>query len=281
MAISPTFEELLKKEGCLVALGVDSEQSALALRACGARVSAYGGFSASAIRGKPDNATLSYSEYMTSVRLVLAAAPETHFIIDGETGFGDPAKMMGDFSSIPNAAIVFIEDQVANDKRCGHMDRHAIVGVSEMQQRIKSALSGRTKNGPMLMSRTDARSAEGNIEAAISRAKAYLDAGVEAIFIEAPRSRAEIVKVATELQGVKLLANLIEGGKTPELSVKELRELGFSFIIRPIAVTLMYSKIVMEMVSEFTRTGELSEFYAKHGKPDLKQFCELIGLKPS
>lgn len=281
MAVKRSFLQLLDSAGCILALGIDSAQSALALGKAGAQFGAIGGFSVSAIQGKPDNALLSYSEYLTALKNTLALAPHTYFLVDGETGFGDPARMMADFEGLGNIGVVFIEDQVAGDKRCGHMDRHAIVSVAEMSSRIKLALKGRHGKEPLLMARTDARSAEGSIEAAINRAKAYLDAGVEAIFIEAPRTKAEIDQIAKELQGAKLLMNLIEGGKTPELPVSELKNLGFTFIIRPIAVTLMYSKIVTEMVAEFYGSGELEKFYQKHGKPDVKEFSDFIGLKRS
>lgn len=259
-------------------LVADTPLTALALHRAKAPAAAVGGFSISAVQARPDEGSMSRDEYLCRIEEILRAAPETAFVVDGESGFGDPESFFAEIARLPNAAVVFLEDQVTGDKRCGHMDRHAIVSVDEMQAIIRSAKRAQQNGEPMIMARTDARSAEGSIEAAIERGRAYAAAGADALFVEAPRSIEELKLIVSSFPQIPLLANIIEGGKTPELSAGELEELGFSFVVRPVAATLVYSRLICEMIEEFYGTGDLKQFYARHGKPALEEFRRLIGL---
>lgn len=269
----------MTRSGAFALLTADTAQTARAFEEISAPLASVGGFSISAVRGKPDNGLLDFESFVSATREITSAAPGVHFLVDAEAGYGNPERTIAELCSIPNIAIVFIEDQIEGDKRCGHMDRHAIVPVEQMSLRIESALAGRKSSGyPIIMARTDARSAEGSIEAAIARGKRYLEAGAEALFIEAPRSRVELEQVAKSFPGIPLMANLIEGGKTPELSFTELEQMGFRFIARPVATSLVYSRLMREMAREFYQTGELNDFYATYGKPELEEFRNFIGL---
>ncbi|MCB0346591.1 MAG: isocitrate lyase/PEP mutase family protein [Bdellovibrionales bacterium] len=276
-----SLRPLLKQNKIIPLLVADTPQTALALHQSGAKAAAVGGFSISAVQGRPDDGTMRRDEYLSLVAPVLNAAPQTAFVIDGEAGFGNPAEFISLIAKHPNASMIFIEDQVPTDKRCGHMDRHALVSVEEMQNNIREAVSAQINGEPMIMARTDARSAEGSIEAAIDRAKAYVEAGADALFVEAPRSVEELKLICESFPDTPLLANVIEGGKTPELSASQLEELGFSLVVRPVSVSLVYSKIVQEMISDFYGSGSLESFYRAHGKPELEDFRTFIGLNKS
>lgn len=274
-----SIRPLLQPGRALALLAADTPQTALAMHQAGVKAAAVGGFSINAIRGEPDHGQLSLDEYLEILKPLFSAAPSTAFLIDAEQGFDDPARTVQEFLKIPNASLLFIEDQIIGDKRCGHMDRHAIVSEDEMCCRLRDAVGAKNRDGePFIMARTDARSACGSIEAAIDRARAYRKAGADVLFIEAPRSREELEQIAASFPDVPLLANIIEGGKTPELSVKELGQMGFQLVVRPVSITMMYTKLVQEMVREFYSTGELHQCYERFGQPSLDKFQEFIGL---
>ncbi len=276
-----SLRPLLAQKKIIPLLAADTPQTALALNEIEVPAAAIGGFSVAAVQGKPDNATMTRGEYLSLIGPILDSAPQTAFVIDGEDGFGDPAELVRLLSKYSNAAMIFIEDQMPGDKRCGHMDRHQIVPIERMQENIRSAVSAQNDGEPMIMARTDARSAQDSIQAAIDRGQAYAEAGADALFIEAPRSIDELELIGRSFQGVPLLANIIEGGKTPELSATELEELGFAMVVRPVSVSLIYSKLIREAAAEFYSTGALDEFFLRHGKPDLESFRKFIGLGKS
>lgn len=274
-----SFRPLLNQPGAVHFLCVDTPQSALALKQVGANAAGIGGFALAAVQGQSDEGHMTLDDMIERGAPILRAAPQTTFLVDGETGFADPAGTIRRWAEFSNVGMVFIEDQKTGDRRCGHMSGHVIIPQEEMCANIKSACSAKVDDEPMIMARTDARSAEGSLDAALKRGRAYLSAGADALFIEAPQSTAELETIAREFKGEVLLANLIEGGKTPEVSARYLEELGFKLIVRPVAITLAYTKLVTEMVGEFYSTGELSGCYERYGKPVFAEFKKFIGAK--
>jgi 2,3-dimethylmalate lyase len=115
-------------------------------------------------------------------------------------------------------------------KRCGHFDGHALVDTAEMQAKVAAAVATRDDHGLVVIARTDARGVLG-LDEALRRGHAYLDAGADALFVEAPQSPEELERIGREFAGVPLVANVVEGGKTPPLSVKELHDLGFTIVL--------------------------------------------------
>ena len=155
-------------------------------------------------------------------------------IVDADTGFGNALNMqrtVRDFERA-GAAMIQIEDQTF-PKRCGHLDGKGVVPAQEMQGKIKAALDARRNTNTLILARTDALAVEG-LEAALERAEKYLECGVDALFIEALRSP-EPMKVACAqfAHRIPLLANMVEGGKTPILSAAELGDVGFRIVIFP------------------------------------------------
>ena len=155
-------------------------------------------------------------------------------IVDADTGFGNALNVMRTVKGFERAgaAMIQLEDQTF-PKRCGHLDGKALVPVPEMVGKLKAALDARTSQHTLILARTDAVAVEG-LDAALQRAEAYFDCGVDALFIEALRTP-EQMDVACKRFGARipLLANMVEGGKTPVQSAAELQSRGFSIAIFP------------------------------------------------
>ena len=155
-------------------------------------------------------------------------------IVDADTGFGNALNVMRTVKGFERAgaSMIQIEDQTF-PKRCGHLDGKAVVPVGEMVGKLKAALDARTSSNTLILARTDALAVEG-LDAAFERAQAYLEAGVDALFIEALRSPAQMEAACQRFAGrIPLLANMVEGGKTPVQSATELQTFGFRIAIFP------------------------------------------------
>ncbi|MEV7189186.1 methylisocitrate lyase [Kitasatospora sp. NPDC093102] len=176
-------------------------------------------------------------------------ATDLPVLIDADTGFGEPMNAARTVQLMEDAGLagLHLEDQV-NPKRCGHLDGKAVVPREEMVRRIRGAVDARRDPDFLLMARTDARSVEG-LAAAIDRAKAYVDAGADAIFPEALADISEY-EAFREAVDVPLLANLTEFGKTPLLDTRTLESLGYNIALYP--VTLL--RLAMGAIEDGLRT---------------------------
>jgi 2-methylisocitrate lyase-like PEP mutase family enzyme len=155
-------------------------------------------------------------------------------IVDADTGFGNALNVQRSVRGFERAgaAMIQLEDQTF-PKRCGHLDGKGVVPVAEMTGKLRAALDARTRSDTLILARTDALAVEG-LAAALDRAEAYLDCGVDALFIEALRSPEELDAACTRFAArVPLLANMVEGGRTPLQSVAELEARGFRIVIFP------------------------------------------------
>ncbi|AZS83241.1 methylisocitrate lyase [Streptomyces griseoviridis] len=170
-------------------------------------------------------------------------------LVDADTGFGEPMNAARTVQLLEDAGVagLHLEDQV-NPKRCGHLDGKTVTAREEMVRRIRAAVDARRDPDLLLMARTDARSIEG-LDAAIDRAKAYVDAGADAIFPEALAGAAEY-EAFREAVDVPLLANMTEFGKSPLLDARTLESLGYNIALYP--VTLL--RIAMGAVEDGLRT---------------------------
>ena len=159
---------------------------------------------------------------------------EVPLIVDADTGFGNALntqRTVRDFERA-GAAMIQIEDQTF-PKRCGHLDGKGVVPVTEMQGKLRAALDARRDDRTLILARTDAVAVEG-LDAALERAERYLACGVDALFIEALRSDEQMQRACDQFAGrMPLLANMVEGGKTPVKSARELGERGFRIVIFP------------------------------------------------
>ncbi|MCB1997331.1 MAG: isocitrate lyase/PEP mutase family protein [Rhodoferax sp.] len=158
----------------------------------------------------------------------------TPVIVDADTGFGNALNVQRTVRAFERAgaAMIQLEDQTF-PKRCGHLDGKGVVPVAEMQGKLRSALDARRSDATLILARTDALAVEG-LDAALDRAEAYLACGVDALFIEALRTPADMDAACDRFaQRVPLLANMVEGGKTPVQSAAELGARGFRIVIFP------------------------------------------------
>ncbi|NKZ02288.1 isocitrate lyase/PEP mutase family protein [Actinomadura latina] len=195
-----------------------------------AAVYATGAGLANAGFGLPDIGLISLAEVADHAGR-LAEATRIPLICDADTGYGGPLSAMRTVRLLERAGVagLQLEDQEL-PKRCGHFDSHTLIPSGHMQTKIAAACEARTDGGLVIIARTDARSVHG-IDAAIERGRAYVAAGADALFIEAPRTVGELALVGRELAGVPLIVNVVEGGRTPQLDVAEYAELGFGVVL--------------------------------------------------
>jgi len=180
--------------------------------------------------GVPDVGLVSFDTVLTqTMRIVAATTVPT--VVDIDTGFGGPISAMHVVRALGSigVAAVQIEDQEM-PKRCGHFDGKALASTAEMQRRVAAAVNARIDDDFLIIARTDAVAVEG-FESAIRRAKAYREAGADVLFVEAPTTVEQIRAIPQELAGVPLLMNVVQGGRTPELSMRELGELGYKIVL--------------------------------------------------
>ena len=178
-------------------------------------------------------------------------------IIDIDTGYGEVSNVARTVQEMEDAGLsgCHLEDQ-HNPKRCGHLDRKTLVPVEEMVQRIHAAVKARRDESFLLIARTDARGVEG-FDAAIERAKRYVDAGADAVFPEALTSEDEFERFRKAI-GVPLLANMTEFGKSPLLSTTQLKDLGFNLVIYPVTTFRLAMGAVEAGLEEMLRAGTQS-----------------------
>lgn len=155
-------------------------------------------------------------------------------IVDGDTGFGNALNVqrtVRDFERA-GAAMIQLEDQ-GFPKRCGHLDGKTVIPAAEMCGKLRAALDARRSDETLILARTDALAIEG-LDTALERAERYLECGVDALFIEALRSPEQMRAACDRFAArVPLLANMVEGGKTPVMSAGELGQIGFRIVIFP------------------------------------------------
>lgn len=158
----------------------------------------------------------------------------TPVIVDADTGFGNALNTQRTVRAFERAgaAMIQLEDQTF-PKRCGHLDGKGVVPAAEMCGKLRAALDARQSEETLILARTDALAVEG-FEAALDRAEAYLACGVDALFIEALRTPEQMAQACARFAGrIPLLANMVEGGKTPIQSADELGRIGFRIVIFP------------------------------------------------
>lgn len=175
-------------------------------------------------------------------------------IIDIDTGFGEPMSVVRSVQELEELGIAgcHLEDQI-NPKRCGHLDNKQLVTVEDMCKKVKAAADGKRDKNFLIIARTDARASEG-LEAAIDRAKAYVDAGAEMIFPEAMGNEAEFEAFRKAIK-VPLLANMTEFGKSKLLNAQQLENLGYNMVIYPVTTVRLAMKAVEDGLDHILEKG--------------------------
>lgn len=214
-----------------------------------------GGYAVAASRlGEPDVGYLSMTEMRDALRTI-ARAVDVPVVADGDTGYGNALSARRTLQEYEwaGAAAVLFEDQVW-PKRCGHMAGKQVVDAAEHAKKIRAAADGKLRQSTLLIARTDARAVLG-LDAAIERGRMYLDNGAEALFIEAPQSAEELEKIGKSFPDTILIANMIEGGRTPELTAKDLENLGFDIVFWPCTALYTITRAFGEVLSTLRREG--------------------------
>jgi 2-methylisocitrate lyase-like PEP mutase family enzyme len=230
------FRELLQSEKPLVLLGAYDALGARLIAQAGCRSLFIGGFSVVGARyGVPDVGLRAFADIAAAVRDILNACDLPAFV-DIDDGYGDVKNVIQTVQSYERmgVAAMMLEDQTW-PKRCGHLAGKSVVPVEAMEAKVRAATSERLDATTCIFARTDARAVQG-LDDAMRRAERYLRAGADGLFIEAPESIEELARIGRAFD-VPLVANPLEGGKTPLLSPAEFAELGFTVI--PYGITLV------------------------------------------
>jgi 2-methylisocitrate lyase-like PEP mutase family enzyme len=170
-------------------------------------------------------------------------------ICDADTGYGNPInvmRMVKEYESVGVAGI-HMEDQVT-PKKCGHFEGKQVIPVEEMIKKIEAVIYARESEDFLLIARTDACSVKG-IDDALLRARRYVEAGADMIFVESPQSVTELEKIARTFSHVPLLVNMVEGGKTPNLPFERLQTMGFKIVLYPTSSIRAVAKTLQELAS--------------------------------
>ncbi len=188
--------------------------------------------------GRPDIGLVAASEVAEVIGLIRDRCPDLPLIVDADTGFGNALNVQRTVRTFERsgATAIQLEDQVM-PKRCGHLAGKKLVSTAEMTGKIKAALDARNDPDTLIVARTDAIGVDG-FEAAMARAEAYVEAGADVLFVEAPRSLEQMRQITAAFgPRVPLLANMVEGGDTPVSKADELGEIGYRLVIFPGAIS--------------------------------------------
>jgi 2-methylisocitrate lyase-like PEP mutase family enzyme len=228
------FKTRLARNDIVLAPGVYDALSALVAEQAGFEALYLSGASIAYTRlGRSDIGLTTFTEVADTLARITERV-NLPVIVDADTGFGNALNTQRTVRGFERAgaAMVQIEDQTF-PKRCGHLDGKAVVPAREMVGKLKAALDARSSSDTLILARTDAVAVEG-LEAALDRAEAYLECGVDALFIEALRSPEQMDAACSRFaHRVPLLANMVEGGKTPIQDAGALQAHGFRIAIFP------------------------------------------------
>jgi 2-methylisocitrate lyase-like PEP mutase family enzyme len=257
------LKSIITKE-TLLAPGIYDALSGLIAEQSGARAVYLSGASIAYTRfGRSDVGLVSVSEVHDTLAAVTDRI-QIPVIVDADTGFGNALNVQRTIRNFERAgaAAIQIEDQ-SFPKRCGHLDGKVLIKRGEMVGKVKAAVDARTANDTLIIARTDARAVEG-LQEAIDRAHAYQEAGADILFIEAPRSFDEMKTIRKSFHvSIPLLANMVEGGKTPVKTAKDLKKLGFNIIIFPGGAVRAVTFQLQEYYAGLLKNGSNSKFSKK------------------
>ena len=254
------LKSIIKTE-TLLAPGIYDALSGLIAEQSGARAVYLSGASIAYTRfGRSDVGLVSVSE----VHDTLAAVTDRikiPIIVDADTGFGNALNVQRTVRNFERAgaAAIQIEDQ-SFPKRCGHLDGKVLIKTDEMVGKVKAAVDARKTSDTLIIARTDARAVEG-LQEAIDRAHTYEEAGADILFIEAPRSVDELKIIRKSFHlNTPLLANMVEGGKTPVKTADDLKSLGFNIVIFPGGAVRAATFQLQEYYAGLLENGSNAEF---------------------
>jgi len=223
--------------------------------------------------GRPDIGLTTASEMSDTLTLIRDRIT-LPIIIDADTGFGNAINAQRTIRLFERAGAnaLQLEDQTF-PKRCGHLKGKSLIPIAEMVGKVAAMADARHSRDTLIIARTDAIAVDG-FDAALDRGEAYLEAGADILFIEAPRSQEQMQTISDRFSGrVPLMANMVEGGDTPMVSANQLQNMGFSIVIFPGGIVRAVAKTAKAYYASLHATGSNAAF-----REDMFDFGELNGL---
>jgi len=245
-------------QGTVVLPGAFNALTAMQIERAGFDAVYVSGAGIAAARGLPDIGLLSMAEVVADAGAI-ARSVAIPALADADTGYGPPLSVMRTVEVFEQAGLagLHLEDQ-ESPKKCGHLPDKRLVAVAEMAQKVGAAAQARRDRDFLIVARTDARAVEG-LDGAVKRARAYVNAGADAIFPEALESAEEFKAFAQALKkdrlAVPLVANMTEFGKTPYLTVKEFEALGYRLVLFPVTALRVATQAIEAMLEELRSLG--------------------------
>jgi 2-methylisocitrate lyase-like PEP mutase family enzyme len=275
MVDSETLRTRLARKPIVVAPGVyDALTAHLAERAGFSTLYVSGAAIAYTRLGRPDIGLVAMSEVADTISMI-SDRVRADLVVDADTGYGNALNVGRTIRLFERAGAraIQLEDQ-AFPKRCGHLDDKSLIPPEEMVGKIKAALDARRSRETLVIARTDAVAVEG-FDRAVARAVSYRDAGADILFIEAPKTRAELQRIPPAVGNVPLMANMVEVGKTPPLNAAELEAIGFSLVIFPGAIVRVLARAADEFYATLAAKGTSESFQDR--MYDFTAFNDVIG----
>ncbi len=256
-----TLRSQLSKPPIVVAPGVYDPLTALIATQAGFRSLYISGAAIAYTRlGRPDIGLVSMTEVVETVALIRDRV-DADLIVDADTGYGNALNVERTVRLLEKfgAGAIQIEDQDF-PKRCGHLDDKTLIPAAEMAGKIKAAVDARHSGDTLIIARTDAVAVEG-FDRAVDRVLLYRDAGADVLFVEAPKAQEELAKIVKLIgRATPLMANMVEGGKTPMLSASKLEELGFALVIFPGGIVRTLAKTAADYYASLAAHGSTQPF---------------------
>ncbi len=270
------IRQLLSQPGIIRSLGAHDVFTALIVEQAGFETVFIGGFGTSAsMLGLPDLNFLTMTEMAEAVRR-MAARVSIPVIADGDTGHGDLHNVQRTIEAFESAgaAGILLEDQVM-PKRCGHFANKQVIPTEEMVLKIKAAAGAKSDPNFLIFARTDARQMNG-LDDAIDRVNRCCDAGADIAFIEAPQSLAELEEIPKRVK-FPLFVNMLSGGVTPILPVKDLEQLGYKIVVCPIESLMVCARAMRDLCEAWKQTGRVDQIATK--AMSFGEVKELLGVE--
>ena len=276
MTSHPSIKDQLSSDGIVVTPGVFDALGAVLVEQAGFHAAYLSGASIAYTRfGRPDIGLVSMSEVADTLSAITERSG-LRIVVDADTGFGNALNVMRTVRlfETAGAAAIQLEDQT-QPKRCGHLAGKTLVPTAEMVGKIKAALDARRSTETLIIARTDGIAVEG-FDAALERAERYIEAGADIMFVEAPQSEDQMHAIIKQFGGrIPLLANMVEGGKTPQKSASELGTFGYSLVIFPGGMVRALAHTAQAYLASLKEHGSTLPF--RDNMLDFDGLNELIG----
>ena len=274
---SLALQDILKRPGAIAVPGICDALSLKLAQISGFQAAFLSGAGLSMSRyGRPDLGFVGLNE-LTETVAAMTEATDVPLIVDIDTGFGNALNVSRTVKLLERAgaAALQMEDQTA-PKRCGHLSGKSVIAKSEMAGKIRAAVDARSSDETLIFARTDALGVHG-IDDALDRGEAYLEAGADALFIEAPKNIAQMKRISQRFGSrIPLIHNLVEGGKSPVQSKSDVEVIGYKIALFPLAFMHAAIPAGRAILNHLFDTGQTKSWPGAHDDlSDLNRYVEL------